>query len=93
MNLAAVQIGQLYTIFQKLGTPTEAIWRDVSQLPYWQPRFPQWHAQDLQQATPLHPALAFQRLSHMPSLCSLSNHAWLGMWHLSAEAVSQHPTA
>lgn len=38
------EIHQLYTIFRALGTPNEAAWPGVSQLPLYQPQFPQWRA-------------------------------------------------
>lgn len=36
------EIGQLYAIFQRLGTPSEAEWPGVSALPYFSDRFPRW---------------------------------------------------
>ena len=42
-----VQIGQLYRIFQVLGTPSAAVWPTVEELPAWQPGFPQWGPRDL----------------------------------------------
>ena len=35
-------IDQLYRIFRRCGTPTEAIWPGVSKLPDWKPTFPAW---------------------------------------------------
>ena len=43
----AVQIGQLFKIFQVLGTPCESTWQGVEGMPCWQAQFPQWHACDL----------------------------------------------
>lgn len=42
-----MQIGQLFKIFQVLGTPSETTWQGVEGMPCWQPHFPQWHARDL----------------------------------------------
>lgn len=42
-----LQIGQLYKIFEVLGTPNAANWPGVSHMPDWQPRFPQWQRQEL----------------------------------------------
>lgn len=44
-----VQIGQLYKIFEILGTPSENLWKGVSSMPDWQTHFPQWLRQDLAQ--------------------------------------------
>ncbi|BDA48672.1 Cyclin-dependent kinase A-1 [Coccomyxa sp. Obi] len=46
------EIGQLYKIFEVLGTPTDNTWAGVTNLPDWQARFPQWPAQDLAQVVP-----------------------------------------
>lgn len=56
MIALCVQIGQLYKIFEVLGTPTDSIWAGVTNLPDWQARFPQWPAQDLAQV--IHPSSA-----------------------------------
>ena len=42
-----VQIGQLFKIFEILGTPSETTWQGVEGMPCWQAQFPQWHARDL----------------------------------------------
>lgn len=42
-----MQIGQLFKIFQVLGTPSESTWQGVEGMPCWQTQFPQWHARDL----------------------------------------------
>lgn len=36
------EIDTAFKIFQKLGTPTEAIWPGVSELPDFKPSFPRW---------------------------------------------------
>jgi len=36
------EIDTAFKIFQKLGTPTEAIWPGVSELPDFKPTFPKW---------------------------------------------------
>merc|ERR1719253_280344 len=36
------EIDTAFKIFQKLGTPTEAVWPGVSELPDFRPTFPQW---------------------------------------------------
>jgi serine/threonine protein kinase len=36
------EIDTIFKIFMKLGTPTEAIWPGVSDLPDFKPSFPQW---------------------------------------------------
>ena len=47
MLCCAVQIGQLFKIFQVLGTPSESTWQGVEGMPCWQAQFPQWPARDL----------------------------------------------
>ena len=41
------QIGQLFKIFEILGTPSETTWQGVEGMPCWQAQFPQWNARDL----------------------------------------------
>lgn len=41
------EIGQLYQIFNLLGTPDEMSWPGVASLPDWQPIFPKWTAKPL----------------------------------------------
>jgi len=36
------EIDTIFKIFQKLGTPTEAMWPGVSELPDYKPTFPRW---------------------------------------------------
>merc|ERR1719240_1747391 len=36
------EIDTIFKIFQKLGTPTEATWPGISELPDFKPSFPQW---------------------------------------------------
>jgi serine/threonine protein kinase len=38
------EIDTAFKIFQKLGTPTEAVWPGLSELPDFKPTFPQWKA-------------------------------------------------
>nr|CCC91784.1 putative CDC2-related protein kinase [Trypanosoma congolense IL3000] len=45
-------INQLFSIFQLLGTPTEATWRGVTSLPHHNVDFPRWAAQSLATAVP-----------------------------------------
>ena len=36
------EVGQLFSIFQTLGTPHETSWPGVEQLPFYRDRFPKW---------------------------------------------------
>merc|ERR1719440_1307957 len=36
------EIDTIFKIFQKLGTPTEAMWPGLSELPDFKPTFPKW---------------------------------------------------
>lgn len=52
--LGVQEICQLFKIFQVLGTPTEAEWPGVTQLPDFNLQFPHWEAQDLTQLLGAH---------------------------------------
>jgi len=39
---ASSEIDTVFMIFQKLGTPTEAVWPGLSKLPDFKPSFPKW---------------------------------------------------
>lgn len=41
------EIDELYRIFRQFGTPTEATWPGVSQLPDYKPTFPKWAGKTL----------------------------------------------
>lgn len=38
------EISTIFKIFQRLGTPTEQMWPEITKLPYFKPTFPQWPA-------------------------------------------------
>lgn len=42
------EIDQLFRIFRTLGTPSEAIWRDVTKLKDFKPTFPKWTQNSLE---------------------------------------------
>ena len=44
------EIGQLFQIFQLLGTPNEETWPGVSKLPEYKLTFPQWRQQSIKNA-------------------------------------------
>lgn len=46
------EIDQLYKIFQVMGTPDEAAWQGVSQLPDYKETFPKWRARQLGELVP-----------------------------------------
>ncbi|KAK9828503.1 hypothetical protein WJX72_000424 [[Myrmecia] bisecta] len=46
------EIGQLFAIFQILGTPNEALWPGVTRIRDWAATFPQWPARDLAEVVP-----------------------------------------
>ncbi len=46
------EIGQIFKIFQIMGTPNEGIWPGVSKLPDFKITFPQWKARDLGDIVP-----------------------------------------
>lgn len=46
------EIDQLFQIFRTLGTPTEATWPGVSQLPDYKSDFPQWARKEMKEVVP-----------------------------------------
>lgn len=46
------EIDQLFRIFRTLGTPSEATWPGVSQLPDYKDSFPQWARKGLEDVVP-----------------------------------------
>jgi len=46
------EIDQIFKIFRILGTPDEASWPGIKQLPDYKPTFPHWSAQDLTEQVP-----------------------------------------
>ncbi|OXB81136.1 UNVERIFIED_CONTAM: hypothetical protein H355_005066 [Colinus virginianus] len=46
------EIDQLFRIFRTLGTPAEATWPGVSQLPDYKEDFPQWAGKEMKEIVP-----------------------------------------
>ena len=46
------EVGQLFSIFQALGTPHEGSWPGVEQLPFYRDRFPKWETRLLELLSP-----------------------------------------
>ncbi|NXY92469.1 CDK3 kinase, partial [Alcedo cyanopectus] len=46
------EIDQLFRIFRILGTPTEATWPGVTQLPDYKRDFPQWAVKEMKEIVP-----------------------------------------
>lgn len=46
------EIDQLFRIFRTLGTPTEATWPEVTQLPDYKRDFPRWARKDMKDVVP-----------------------------------------
>lgn len=46
------EIDQLFRIFRTLGTPTEATWPGVTQLPDYKRDFPRWARKDMKDVVP-----------------------------------------
>ena len=46
------EIDQLFRIFRTLGTPSEATWPGVSQMPDYQSSFPKWSRKGLEEIVP-----------------------------------------
>jgi len=49
---ALSQIGLLYDIFQKLGTPNEYVWPELMKMPFFQTKFPKWQPKLWKQLCP-----------------------------------------
>ncbi|XP_058888443.1 cyclin-dependent kinase 2-like isoform X4 [Acipenser ruthenus] len=65
------EIDQLFRIFRMMGTPSEAVWPGVTQLPDYKARFPCWGRQDINkmapQLDPIGQDLLLQLLQYDPS--------------------------
>ena len=61
------EIGQLFEIFQVLGTPNDMneLWPGVSKLPDYRDAFPKWGPKDLQQVLPMMEPLGIDLLGQM----------------------------
>lgn len=59
------EIDQLYRIFRILGTPTNAIWPGVTNLPDYKGMFPQWQSQPLHKCLPRLDAKGIDLLQQM----------------------------
>ena len=46
------EIDQLFRIFRTLGTPSEAMWPGVTQLPDYKGSFPKWTSKGLEEVVP-----------------------------------------
>lgn len=46
------EIGQLFKIFQIVGTPNETLWPGVSSIPEYKTTFPKWKPQNLSEYLP-----------------------------------------
>jgi len=80
------EIDTAFKIFQKLGTPTEAVWPGVSELPDFKPTFPKWSHKGwanirntLAQVGPAGIELLDQLMRYCPAT------------RISARAALQHP--
>lgn len=61
------EIDELYKIFMKLGTPDEAVWPGVRNLPDWKETFPKWRPSTMQQICPNLEPLGLDLLGRMLS--------------------------
>jgi serine/threonine protein kinase len=59
------EIDQLYKIFHAMGTPNEANWPGVTQLPYYQKSFPNWQGNSLRNLVPSMDDLGLDLLKRM----------------------------
>ena len=59
------EIGQLYEIFQVLGTPSESLWNGVTALPDFKDAFPRWNKQPMDRVVPTLDANGIDLLSQM----------------------------
>jgi serine/threonine protein kinase len=77
------EIDELFRIFRLLGTPTEADWPGVSQLPDYKECFPKWQAGDLSASVPGLDPLGVDLLSKMLTFNPATR--------ISAKQALQHP--
>ena len=77
------EIGQLYEIFQVLGTPTANLWQGVSSLPDFKECFPRWQVQCLDKFVPSLDANGIDLLAKMLKYDARDR--------ISAKAALAHP--
>ncbi|XP_047688501.1 cyclin-dependent kinase 3 isoform X2 [Prionailurus viverrinus] len=89
------EIDQLFRIFRTLGTPSEAIWPGVTQLPDYKGSFPKWTRKGLEEIVPgLEPEgkdLLMQLLQYDPSQRISAKAALSHPYFLSAETSPAPP--
>lgn len=59
------EVDQIYSIFEILGTPTEEVWPEVTQLPEYKPSFTKWPRRDLTEVIPTADPLALDLIEKM----------------------------
>ncbi|XP_049491651.1 cyclin-dependent kinase 3 isoform X2 [Panthera uncia] len=89
------EIDQLFRIFRTLGTPSEAMWPGVTQLPDYKGSFPKWTRKGLEEIVPgLEPEgkdLLMQLLQYDPSRRISAKAALAHPYFLSAETSPAPP--
>ncbi|XP_019673837.1 cyclin-dependent kinase 3 isoform X1 [Felis catus] len=89
------EIDQLFRIFRTLGTPSEAIWPGVTQLPDYKGSFPKWTRKGLEEIVPgLEPEgkdLLMRLLQYDPSQRISAKAALAHPYFLSAETSPAPP--
>jgi len=65
------EIGTLFVIFKRVGTPTEDTWPGFTKLQYWNPRYPKWPPTGLQSVVHDRPELGPEGGEFLLSLLTL----------------------
>jgi serine/threonine protein kinase len=80
------EIDTAFKIFQKLGTPTEAMWPGLSELPDFKPSFPKWQPKEWSKIRNTHAQVGAVGIRLLEKLMCYNPSA-----RISARAALQHP--
>jgi len=80
------EIDTAFKIFQKLGTPTEAMWPGLSELPDFKPSFPKWQPKEWSKIRNTHAQVGTTGTRLLEQLMCYNPSA-----RISARAALQHP--
>lgn len=66
------EIGTVFVIFKKVGTPSEESWPGLAKLPHWKPSFPKWPPTDLAGIHDARPEMGSEGIDMIRNLLALN---------------------